>query len=421
VALPTYVGEGAVAGGQAAVSPAWPTTPAHQADDIGILMVETANETVSLSTPAGFTSLPAPNPQGTGTAAGLTATRLHLFWKRATSASEATPTVADSGNHNCAKIVVFRGCILTGDPWDIIAGDTGASSTSVAVPGGTTTVIDCLIAAFFTTANDGTNAFAGGTNADLANVAERVDSGTTQGNGGSIGLITGEKATAGTFGTTTTTVAAAAVQARIMVALKPPAATVFDQAVGGTLSHSGSLAKQATKVLAGALSNSGALVGTKLVVKLLDGTLSHAGELVRQASKVLAGTLSHAGELVRSTNRALAGALSQSGALATARVIVHAVSGSLAQSGELVRTAVKALAGSLSGAGTIAKQAVKLLAGTLAHSGALATARTIFKALAGTLTSSSALSSTHEPGVGGATESGRLTDSTRATRNTIIS
>jgi hypothetical protein len=241
MAVPVYVGEGAVAQGQAAVSPAWGTSPAHQADDIGILIVATANESVTLSTPAGFATLPAPIPLTSGAAAATDAIRLHLFWCRATSGAMASPTVADSGNHNVAKIVHFRGCITSGDPWNIITGDTRTASTAVAIPGGTTTVDDCLIAQFIATANDGANAFASPVNADLTNVTERVDSGGTQGNGSSIGLVTGEKVTAGTFGTTTFTLASSAVQARCSVALKPVAGTTYTPSGddGATASDSG--------------------------------------------------------------------------------------------------------------------------------------------------------------------------------------
>jgi hypothetical protein len=41
------------------------------------------------------------------------------------------------------------------------------------------------------------------TNADLANIAERFDAGHIEGNGGGIAIYTGEKFTAGTYGTTT--------------------------------------------------------------------------------------------------------------------------------------------------------------------------------------------------------------------------
>jgi hypothetical protein len=139
MAAPQYVGTGVVEQDSGALTVNWPT---HLTDDIGLLFVESANEVVS--TPAGWASIAAP---GTGTGGAAAATRLSVFWKRAASAAEAAVAVSDSGTRQTAFIMGFRGCIATGDPYDVTANDTGASSASVSIPGATTTVDECLVVA----------------------------------------------------------------------------------------------------------------------------------------------------------------------------------------------------------------------------------------------------------------------------------
>ncbi|WP_333878790.1 hypothetical protein [Methylobacter sp.] len=144
-AAPTYQAQGAASSGTGARTPSWPT---HQADDIALLIVESANQAATLSSnTAGFVELPS-SPQGTGTAGAATATRLTVFWTRATSNAMANPTVADSGDHQTTQIVTFRGAIGTGNPWDVTVGDIRATaSNSFAIPGATTTVTNSLVVA----------------------------------------------------------------------------------------------------------------------------------------------------------------------------------------------------------------------------------------------------------------------------------
>jgi hypothetical protein len=133
-AIPKFQAAGAAVSNTIAVSPAWPT---HLTNDIALLFVESANEAITLSTPAGFVEI-TNSPQGTGTAAGTAATRLAVFWCRATSSAMGAPTVADPGDHVIAQILTFRGCVTSGNPWDITAGDVAAvASATVTVPGAT--------------------------------------------------------------------------------------------------------------------------------------------------------------------------------------------------------------------------------------------------------------------------------------------
>lgn len=216
----TFVAGGTPDNGVGVINPAWP--PGHRAGDIGLLLVQTDNEVATLSTPAGFTAQVTNSPQGTGVAAAIGSTRLTVFWCRATSAAQATPQVADSGDHQHARILVFRGCKPTGNPWNVTAGDVqAAADTSVENPGVTTTVQNCLIVAMCAHGIDAAGAqFSAWACAALAGVVEISDVGTAQGNGGGIGVATGKKVTPGATGTITATVASTA-QARLTVALAP--------------------------------------------------------------------------------------------------------------------------------------------------------------------------------------------------------
>jgi type II secretory pathway pseudopilin PulG len=236
-AAPIYQAAGILVGGTGAQTVGWPT---HQSGDVALLIIETANEAVTLSTSAGFVQV-TNSPQGTGTAGGTTATRLAVYWKRATTSTEASPVVADSGNHQIAQIITFRGVIASGNPWDVTAGNVAATaSTSVSIPGATTTVANTLVVAIVCNGTD-TAAVqnSGWTNANFS-LTERIDSGTTSGNGGGFGVATGVEATAGNYGTTTATLATSSVQGRMSIALKP------STAVTGTVSGGAGYVKQST-------------------------------------------------------------------------------------------------------------------------------------------------------------------------------
>jgi len=236
---PTYQAAGALTSSAGQTTVSWPT---HQSGDVAFLIIESANQTISLATAAGFAQV-TNSPQGTGTAGGTAATRLAVYWKRAATSSEASPVVADSGNHQVARIITFRGVIASGNPWDITAGNTASSaSTSVSIPGATTTVANTLVLEIVAYGTDTTTAQASGwTNANLASLTERIDNGTTNNNGGGFAAATGVKATAGAYGTTTATLATSSVQGRMSIALKSDAS-----GTGGTVSGGAGYVKQST-------------------------------------------------------------------------------------------------------------------------------------------------------------------------------
>jgi len=222
---PTFVAAGAVASNAAAITPALPAGIAS--NDILLLCLETANQAISISNQNGGTWTEVTNsPQGTGTAAASSATRLTVFWSRY-NGTQGAPTTSDSGNHQLGRIIAIRGVVTSGNPWDVTAGGTESTAdTSGAIPGATTTVANTLVVAAIATAlpdASGTANFSAWANSDLTSVAEQTDNTVTAGNGGGLGLATGGRATAGAYGNTTVTCATSSTKAMMSLALKPAA------------------------------------------------------------------------------------------------------------------------------------------------------------------------------------------------------
>jgi hypothetical protein len=226
--IPTYVGSGTFTIGTGAITPPFPS--GTQANDVCLLVAESENQAISLSSAQGFAELPS-SPQYAGTAATSPANRIAVFWKRLVGGDTA-PTVADSGDHTSGQIHCFRGVTGVGNPWDVTVGgnDGGANDTSGVIPGSTTTVANTLVVLIQGTSYDGnsTAQCSGWTNASLANLTERTDNTKNTGLGGGHCMATGEKATAGAYSDTTVTLANTTYKGAISVALKPPAPT-FNQ------------------------------------------------------------------------------------------------------------------------------------------------------------------------------------------------
>ena len=216
-AAATYQATGTVASGTGALTVAWPS---HQVDDVALLFVETANEAVA--TPSGFTAV-ANSPQSTGTAATAGATRLSVFWARATSSSMPNVSVADSGNHTVAVIVTFRGVASTGDPVEASAGSVKASATTTTTfPAVSTTTAGAVIvlAAAVDLDSASTAVWSAFTNGNLTGLAERVDQTVTSGVGGGLGIATGTFAGTGSTGTSSGTLTSS-ITTQMTIALKP--------------------------------------------------------------------------------------------------------------------------------------------------------------------------------------------------------
>jgi len=218
---PSYVAAGTAtpASSVQSVTPPWPA--GVQVGDIGIMVLSAlGSNNYTLTDAQGFVEAP-DSPQHL--AGDDLNARLQVWWCRATSTTPSAPTIGDVVDD--AKIgIIFtvRGCVASGNPFDVTAGDAAAASTSIAVPGDTTTVAQCLIAAVVAHRVDSNSAqITGWANAGLSSVTERIDECTALGDGYGIGVATGVKATGGTFGNTTATLGVSKTQARWMGALKP--------------------------------------------------------------------------------------------------------------------------------------------------------------------------------------------------------
>lgn len=222
MSTPTLRSVGAQVNGTGAVTV---PMPSHAVNTVLLMHVETSNETVTLTSAASFSAVSS-SGSGTGTSATSNAVRLSAYWLRATSSGMSAPVIGDAGDHVLAIITAYDGCILTGIPWNITSGNLVSSSSSyVQVRGGTSTVSECLIVAASASAREvSPGQYASWLNPDLSNVSEIVDIATTDGNGGTIGIAIGSKATAGSFQTTTAALFGSnnARQANLMIALRPP-------------------------------------------------------------------------------------------------------------------------------------------------------------------------------------------------------
>lgn len=218
MAAPTFVNAGATATSAAAIGTVGMPAGVLRGDII-LIAIETFDQAVTLS---GGTETWA---QVTGSPVSVGAvTRLTVFWARASQDTPTGPGTNDSGDHQTARSIAFRGCVPTGDPWNVTNTGTEGSDTSLSCPGVTTTLPDCLVVNFIAIdlpdSNLNTN-FSGQANADLTGLTEQMDNASNQGNGGGLGCYTGTKAVAGAVTNTTATLANAASKAMLTLALKP--------------------------------------------------------------------------------------------------------------------------------------------------------------------------------------------------------
>lgn len=210
-AMPAWFATGTVDSGNGAVTPGLPT--GHVINDILIMLVQSANETIS--TPTNATSgtwAEVVAQTGSGTAATAGSVRLGVFWMRDPGTTIGTVTVADTGNHTVARIVGYRGCVSTGNPWNqaaamaaVATSTVNGHANSVVTPDITTTVGNCLILMCFADSIDNADTAhvvfdtLGSGNLALPTITERIDNGIATGTGGGIGLAEGGKAVAGSI------------------------------------------------------------------------------------------------------------------------------------------------------------------------------------------------------------------------------
>lgn len=222
--LPIHVTTGAQSASVNAVTPA---TPTHVRDDILWLHIETLGITPTLSSnTAGYQRVPG-FPLIVGTPGSAGAVCFDLWWVRAADNATASPTVADSGDHQIARINSTRYARQTGTPWlddddDIEVGTLDPGDTAVSIPGLTTSVDNCLIMQGVAGCVDtGTSQTGSWTNGDLTTLTERWETYDASGAGGGMAVATGWKPTAGAIGATTATLTTSTLQAFYTIAVAP--------------------------------------------------------------------------------------------------------------------------------------------------------------------------------------------------------
>jgi hypothetical protein len=215
-ALPTFVAAGTIASGTGDITPGLPAGWAL--NDILLVVAEAGAGDPALAAPTGYAHV-------TGSPVSATQTRLHVFWKRST-AVESAPLLVDTGNHQSARMIAVRGCRTTGNPWEITqtSSESVVDTTGSATGPTTTQANDFIVIAAssdYDPAADDTVGYSAWTNAALGSLTEQIDNRSTAGGGGTLGVATGTKATAGAVGATTYTLANAGNKAHLVIALAP--------------------------------------------------------------------------------------------------------------------------------------------------------------------------------------------------------
>ena len=216
---PTVRGVGGFQGGAASLTHTiGGTSGISEPGDLILIFLASANQAF---TPAA-TYLAAPSsPQGAGAVGAAGGVRLTIFYKIANGA-ETTYVTGDSGDHNIVCSLVIANVDIA-NPFNANAGNTAAAATAITFPAVTTTVPECLIINAVNTDRDINNEpyFTNIVNANLANITQRVNRTFNTGQGGGIGVWTGQKATAGTTGSTTASQPVSEETARITLAIAP--------------------------------------------------------------------------------------------------------------------------------------------------------------------------------------------------------
>lgn len=216
-----------LAGTGSETSCAWPS---HQADDWGILFVETSSGTVT--TPTGCTLV-----GSIAAAAGTTS--MFVYRIKATSGAMPDLALAGGSNHLWGVIIRARGVHLTDPIHDVGFGYATAATTTGFTPSIKSTYNNAkvLMALGWALDNAGPQA-TGWANASLTNVTEEYDAGTVTNDGGGITIASGDLATAGMTGVGTATISSGMVTSCTLTLRPADAASTFT--VAGTATIAGS-------------------------------------------------------------------------------------------------------------------------------------------------------------------------------------
>lgn len=216
-----YIGVSVNGGTGGGAFVAWPT---HQTGDLGVIIQECSGaDTPGTPTTGGTPWTLIETETDTGTAAG---SRLTAWWRIATSAAEANPTIPDPGDHQQVGILVFRNVDAT-TPVEASATRAQATGTAIATFPAVTTLTPgaMLVCAGSSPIDTLTNTYdTNFANVNLASMTLAVRTNTTQGNGGGFAVGYGIKTAPGDTGTSTVSLLSTFTQALISFALRDEAA-----------------------------------------------------------------------------------------------------------------------------------------------------------------------------------------------------
>lgn len=202
-----------------------PVAPAHVAGDWLFIVAEHANASNGITPTLGGGS--AFTLRGAQT--NVTTTSGLALWRaKATSSSMTIPAIGGNAGQDHISALVFVVSGLQNEVGDdpsasfVVNNLAGAASTSqTASTLGAVNATNALIIDIVSRSNDlATANFSNWTNSALANLTERFDAGTIDGNGGGFGINTGELAAPATLSATTVTSAANVRWASISSALR---------------------------------------------------------------------------------------------------------------------------------------------------------------------------------------------------------
>jgi len=210
---PTFRANSTIVSGLGNITITYPA--GYAANDILVLALEGANQ----SNAQAHTNLTnnnwirvANSNVTQGTLGATTATKVDIWWRRVTSNSNTAVTIVDFGDHTIAVMAAFSNCVTTGDPWDTgtAAGVNvvvGTATSQVTFRNVTTSEANTLVLNWITSPRDAAAAHINASpiiitspSGDETDITERIDWGATQGNGGSIALLTYRKPSAGQTG-----------------------------------------------------------------------------------------------------------------------------------------------------------------------------------------------------------------------------
>lgn len=175
--------------------------PAYQEGDLLLMVVNSANQ--SISAPTGWTEWSA-GLVGSGTPGDAAAVGLQIFWKRA-AASETAPSIDDSGDHTCVRIYAISGAVKSGTPLGNISTGVEATTTTTFTWPSVTTQADGNAVLFIGShdiSSTQTERFNAPSNANVTLQQDMPGVGGTVGSGGGFNGFLFHCPTAGAIGTT---------------------------------------------------------------------------------------------------------------------------------------------------------------------------------------------------------------------------